>query len=129
MKIPLAQPVERRLAEFSFIRQQCFFYITNRCTSAVLIREGGLCGIIYRKALIQVDSDLNSGQWGSRLSFELVFFPQVVLHGTFQNIRLSRGRTRQAGFDFSQKWLKGETIVVAVNSHVCRLPVSCFIFS
>ena len=38
----------------------------------------------------------------------------------------ARGKTLQAGFDFSPKWLKGETIVVAVNSFICRLP-QCFL--
>ena len=37
-----------------------------------------------------------------------------------------RVKTHQAGFDFSPKWLKGETIVVAVNSFICRLP-QCFL--
>ena len=37
-----------------------------------------------------------------------------------------RVKTHQAGFDFSPKWLKGETIVVAVNSFICRFP-QCFL--
>ena len=43
----------------------------------------------------------------------------------FKMVIYPRGKTLQAGFDFSSKWLKGETIVVAVNSLICRLP--CFL--
>ena len=55
-----------------------------------------------------------------RLYWSFVRKSYITEH--FKMVIYPRGKTLQAGFDFSSKWLKGETIVVAVNSFICRSP-------